>query len=85
MEKNKLIPSAEKEHEEKVAEVTDMITAEDLLEQAVYAVNAPDCCSGGQQAENMLNMLGANVIDSSIYHTPDEHPTEEAIDLSQKL
>lgn len=40
MNKNKvLIP--QEEHEEKVAETVDMITAEDLVEQAVYAVNAP--------------------------------------------
>lgn len=75
MNKNKvLIP--QEEHEEKVAKTVDMITAEDLVEQAVYAVNAPDCCSYGQQAENMLDMLGANVMDSDIYHTPEEHKLE---------
>lgn len=75
MNKNKvLIP--QEEHEEKVAETVDMITAEDLVEQAVYAVNAPDCCSDGQKAKNMLDMLGANVMDSDIYHTPEEHKLE---------
>ena len=75
MNKNKvLIP--QEEHEEKVAETVDMITAEDLVEQAVYAVNAPACCSDGQQAKNMLDMLGANVMDSDIYHTPEEHKLE---------
>ena len=53
-----------------------MITAEDLVEQAVYAANAPDCCSQGQQAENMLDMLGANVMNSDIYHSPEEHKME---------
>ena len=76
MEKNKRLPTAQEEHEEKVAQTTDMITAEDLVEQAVYAANAPKCCNEGQQADNMLNMLGANIVDSSIYHTPDEHPSE---------
>lgn len=38
-----------------------------------YAVHAPACCSDGQQAENMLEMLGANIMDEDIYHTPDEH------------
>lgn len=75
MSKSK-IPTPQEEHEEKVAEAMDMITAEDLVEQAVYAANAPDCCSKGQQAENMLDMLGANVIDGSIYHTPEEHKME---------
>ena len=58
-------------------EVNDMITAEDLVEQAVYAANAPKCCSPSQQAENMLGMLGANIVDPSIYHTEENHPTEK--------
>ena len=58
-------------------EVTDMITAEDLVEQAVYEANAPKCCSSAEQAENMLGMLGANLMDSSIYHSEENHPTEE--------
>lgn len=57
-------------------EVNDMITAEDLVEQAVYAANAPKCCSPAQQAENMLGMLGANIMDSSIYHKEEDHPTK---------
>ena len=75
MSKSK-IPTPQEEHEEKVAEAMDMITAEDLVEQAVYVANAPDCCSKGQQAENMLDKLGANVIDGSIYHTPEEPKME---------
>lgn len=73
----KVLPSAQEEYEKKVDETVDMITAEDLVEQAVYAAHAPDCCSGGQQADNMLNMLGANIIDGEIYHTPEEHPKLE--------
>ena len=73
MSKTKKIPTPQEEHEEKVAETVDMITAEDLVEQAVYAANAPDCCSQGQQAENMLDMLGANVMNSDIYQSPEEH------------
>ena len=73
MANNKKLPTAQEEHEEKVAQTTDMITAEDLVEQAVYAANAPECCGEGQQAENMLNMLGANVMNGGIYHTPEEH------------
>lgn len=72
--KKKLTP--QEEHEEKVEKTVDMITTEDLVEQAIYAANAPDCCSDGQQAENMLNMLGANVINGDIYHTPEEHKLE---------
>ena len=58
MSKTKKIPTPQEEHEEKVAETVDMITAEDLVEQAVYAANAPDCCSQGQQAEICLICLG---------------------------
>ena len=76
MSKTKKIPTPQEEHEEKVAETVDMITAEDLVEQAVYAANAPDCCSQGQQTENMLDMLGANVMNSDIYHSPEEHKME---------
>ena len=44
------------------------------VEQAVYAANAPECCSDAEQAENMLEMLGANIMDDDIYHDEDEHP-----------
>lgn len=55
-------------------ETNEMITAEDLVEQAVHAANAPECCSDAEQAENMLEMLGANIMDDDIYHDEDEHP-----------
>ena len=54
-------------------QATDLITAEDLTEQAVYAANAPACCSEEEKAENMLGMLGANIQDESIYHEEDKH------------
>lgn len=60
--------------EEQEDQVNDMITTEDLVEQAIYAVAAPDCCSDGEQAQNMLGMLGANIMDDEIYHDEDEHP-----------
>ena len=66
----------EKAQEKAEEETLETITAEDLVEQAVYAANAPDCCSQGQQAENMLDMLGANVMNSDIYHSPEEHKME---------
>ncbi len=56
---------AEKEHRQEVDETTDMITAEDIVEQAVYAANAPDCCAD-EHAENMLGMRGANNIEPEI-------------------
>lgn len=74
---NKKIVSAQEEHEEKVDRATEMITAEDLVEQAVYAAHAPKCCSEEQRVDNMLGMLGANVMDGSIYHKEEDHPHEE--------
>ena len=41
---DKQFEQAEKEHEKEVDEATDMITAEDIVEQAVYMANAPECC-----------------------------------------
>jgi len=64
----------QKLHEKDIAKTTDMITAEDLVEQAVYATNTPSCCDGDDQAENMLDMLGANIMDDDIYHDESEHP-----------
>ncbi len=52
-----------------------MITAEDVAEQAVYVIHAPDCCAD-EQAENMLAMLGANVVDEAIYHDEDACPKQ---------
>lgn len=54
-------------------ETTDMITTEDIVEQVVYSVNAPKCCEG-EHAENMLGMLGANIVDEDIYHDEDDCP-----------
>ena len=52
---------------------TDILTAEDLAEQAEYAANAPKCCSEKERALNMLGMLGSNIADEDIYHDEDEH------------
>ena len=52
---------------------TDILTAEDLAEQAEYAANAPKCCSEKERALNMLGMLGSNIADEDIYHDEGEH------------
>ena len=54
-------------------EVVEMITVEDLVEQAVYVANTPSCCEE-RQAENMMGMLGATVIDPDIFHDPEQCP-----------
>ncbi len=68
--------NVEEEHQKEVDETTDMITAEDIVEQTVYAANAPDCCAD-KHAENILGMLGANIIEPEIYHSEDECPNHE--------
>lgn len=70
---DKQFEQAEKEHEKEVDEATDMITAEDIVEQAVYAANAPECCAD-KHAEYILSMLGANIVDEDMYHDEDECP-----------
>ena len=52
---------------------TNVLTAEDLAEQAEYAANAPKCCSEKERALNMLGMLGSNIADEDIYHDESEH------------
>ena len=86
--KRELENDPQAKHEAEVQETTDMITAEDLTEQAVYTANAPACCSDEQQAENMLGMLGANVVEPEIYHTEEEHDEvmgESEPDYKQEL
>lgn len=67
--------TAEEERQKQIDETTDIITAEDVAEQAVYAVHAPDCCAD-ERPENMLAMLGANVVDEAIYHDEDACPKQ---------
>lgn len=57
----------------KIEETNNLITAEDLVEQAFYKTHAPDCCAD-KHAKNMLGMLGANIIEPDIYHDEDECP-----------
>ena len=64
------------EHQKEIDEATDMITSEDVVEQAVYIANAPECCAD-EHAENMLSMLGANIMDEKVYHDEDECPKLE--------
>ena len=75
--------TAEEEHKKEVDETTDMITAEDIVEQAVYTANAPECCSE-DHAENMLSMLGANIVDENVFHH--DHPSQgEQVDEMSRL
>lgn len=70
----------EKERLRDEEETNDIITAEDLAEQALYAATAPDCCSDAEKAKHMLGMLGANVSDEEVYHAESEHIRQAVID-----
>lgn len=78
----------EREHEKEKQETIDTITGEDVMEATAYMANAPDCCSAEEKAENMLGMLGANIIDPNIYHTEEEHEDavgEKEIDYGKEV
>ena len=70
----------EKAQEKAEEETLETITAEDLVEQAVYLVNAPDGATAEDKSEAMLGMLGANIVDESVYEEPDyEKEVEESL------
>ena len=70
----KKIPDPEKEQRQKENETNEILLAEDAVQTTAYIANAPDCCSGTEQLDNMLGMLGADVMDEDVYHDEDEHP-----------
>ena len=72
-EKRKRGEEIKDEKSDEKQKATDILTAEDLAEQAEYAANAPKCCSEKERALNMLGMLGSNIADEDIYHDEDEH------------
>ncbi len=57
---------AEKDQRE---EITDLITGEDLAQQAIYAANATEGLSASEKASAMLGMLGADITDNSVCDT----------------
>ena len=61
------------ENSDEKQKATDILTAEDIAEQAEYAANAPKCCSEKERALNMLGMLGSNIADEDIYHDESDH------------
>ena len=65
---------ADKQRQMQGDEVNEMLFTEDAVQTTAYLANAPDCCSGAEQLDNMLGMLGADVMDEDIYHSEDQHP-----------
>lgn len=58
-------PDPQEEHEKKVKETTNLITAEDCVESAVLAVHSMSGCSD-DHSDDALAMLGASVYDDEI-------------------
>lgn len=50
-----------------------MIAAEDAVETSIYLANAPECCSGAEQFDYMLQLLGAGVESEDMFHDEEEH------------
>lgn len=71
---NKKLNTPTEERQMQEDETNEMILAEDAVQTTAYLANAPDCCSGAEQLDNMLGMLGADVMDEDIYHSEDQHP-----------
>ena len=72
MSKRTITPTEERQEQE--TETNEMILAEDAVQTTAYLANAPDCCSGTEQLDNVLGMLGADVMDEDVYHSKDQHP-----------
>lgn len=69
---SKFSPREKAEQAEK--EENELLTAEDSVQTTAYLANAPDCCSDKERLDNILGMLGADVMDEDVYHDEDEHP-----------
>ena len=54
-----------KEHEKKIKDTADLITAEDCVESAVLAAHSMSGCSD-DHSDDALAMLGASVYDDEI-------------------
>ena len=77
----KQFEKARKEQEKAEEETIETLTTEDVVEQAVYLANAPKGATAEDKSEAMLGMLGANIVDESVYEETDyEKEVEESID-----
>ena len=72
MNKRTMTPTEDQQKQEN--ETTEILLAEDAVQTTAYLANAPDCCSGTEQLDHVLGMLGADVMDDEVYHTEEQHP-----------
>ena len=71
---NKRIMTPTEDRQEQENETNEILLAEDAVQTTAYLANAPDYCSGAEQLDHVLEMLGADVMDEDVYHTEDQHP-----------
>lgn len=71
MNKRTMTPTEDQQKQEN--QTTEILLAEDAVQTTAYLVNAPDCCSGAEQLDHVLGMLGADVMDEDVYHSEDQH------------
>ena len=72
MNKRTMTPTEDRQEQEN--ETNEILLAEDAVQTTAYLVNAPDCCSGAEQLDNVLGILGADVMNEDVYHTEEQHP-----------
>ena len=72
MSKRTMTPTEDRQEQEN--ETNEILLAEDAVQTTAYLANAPDCCSGAEQLDHVLEMLDADVMDEDVYHTEDQHP-----------
>ena len=71
MNKRTMTPTEDRQEQEN--ETNEILLAEDAVQTTAYLANAPDCCSGAEQLDHVLEMLGAEVMDEDVYHSEDQH------------
>ena len=72
MSKRTMTPTEDRQEQEN--ETNEILLAEDAVQTTAYLVNTPECCSGAEQLDHVLGMLGADVMDEDVYHTEEQHP-----------
>ena len=72
MRNKDITPTEERKEQEN--ENNEILLAEDAVQTTASLANAPDCCSGAEQLDHVLGMLGADVMDEDVYHSEDQHP-----------
>ena len=66
MSKRTMTPTEARQEQEN--ETNEVLLAEDAVQTTAYLVNTRECCSGAEQLDHVLGMLGEAVLDLSLIH-----------------